>query len=385
MDGGKFFGAFRASSGITDAVVLNHVPVGCNWGAGMFKSFSNQSDIRNACTVMHEREIVFGGEESLREALIRADRLYDAPLILVVAGDVPCIIGDDIEAVIGSVSLKKDVIWLEAAGFRGSMRSGYEDALINLVPVMEQCDQAANSVNFIGFCPDDFKVEADLREIKRLMMDSGVAVNSVISNCSYEELKMAPAAELNVVIGQGTELAKQMKDKFGIPYIEVGYPYGLRGSRDLIDAVSDHMGLGRDLDREIDLQPFEKIYLYLNDIYGTPTSVVGDFHAKSMAEFLCRELGFEIEVLSTLDDDYNFEEEVKNSNSAILFGTSFEQDLAKEMRIPLVRFSYPIFDQVWIYDDAPYAGLRGAVCLTETILNTVMGFEDKLSDLELRA
>jgi nitrogenase molybdenum-iron protein alpha/beta subunit len=385
MDGGKFFGAFRASSGITDAVVLNHVPVGCNWGAGMFKSFSSQSDIRNACTVMHEREIVFGGEESLREALIRADRLYDAPLILVVAGDVPSIIGDDIEAVVGSVSLKKDVIWMEAAGFRGSMRSGYEDALINLVPVMAQCDLAANSVNFIGFCPDDFKVEADLREIKRMMTNYGVTINSIISNCSYEELKRAPAAELNVVIGQGTELAKQMKDKFGIPYIEVGYPYGLRGSWDLIDAVSDHMGLGKDLEREINLHPLEKIYLYLNDIYGTPASVIGDFHAKPMADFLRRELGFDIEVLSTLDDDYNFEEQVRTSNSSILFGTSFEQELAKDMRIPLVRFSYPVFDQVCIYEDAPYAGLRGAVCLIESVLNSVMGFEDKLADLELRA
>ncbi len=30
-----------------------------------------------------------------------------------------------------------------------------------------------------------------------------------------------------------------------------------------------------------------------------------------------------------------------------------------------------------MYDDAPYAGFRGAVCLTETILNAVMSFGTK--------
>jgi nitrogenase molybdenum-iron protein alpha/beta subunit len=109
MDGGKFFGAFRACSGIKDAVTLTHVPVGCNWGAAMFKSTSNQPDIRQACTVMHEREIVFGGEEALREALLRADKLYNTPLLAVVAGDAPAIIGDDVEAVIDSVALNKDL------------------------------------------------------------------------------------------------------------------------------------------------------------------------------------------------------------------------------------------------------------------------------------
>ncbi len=168
MGGDKFFGAYRAFSGIKDAVVLNHAPVGCNWGAGMFKTISNQADVRQACTVMHEREVIFGGEESLRRALERADKLYNAPLLLVIAGNVPSIIGDDVEGIIDSLPLKKDVVWMEAAGFSGSMRSGYEEALLRLAPLMDECDMTEGSVNLIGFCPDDFKVEADVKEIKRV-------------------------------------------------------------------------------------------------------------------------------------------------------------------------------------------------------------------------
>ena len=379
MDGGKFFGAFRGCSGIMDAVVLTHVPVGCTWGAAMFKSTSNQPDIRHACTVMHEREIVFGGEDALREALVRADQLYNTPLFAVVSGDAPAITGDDIEGVIDSVALNKEVVWVDAAGFKGTMEKGYEEALVQLAQLVKECDTIKNSVNLIGFCPDDFKVDADIKEITRLLNLAGVKVNCVISKCSLDEFVNAPAAELNVVLGQGTELANYMKKEFGVPYIEVDYPYGLEGTTDFINAICRQLQVGdKEKELNLDLEPFKRIYLYLHELYGTPVSVLGDFHAGPMARFLDRELGFDIEVLASNEDDYFiFEESVRDSNTTILFGGSFERNIAKELSIPLVRFTYPVFDHVCVYDDAPYAGFRGAVCLTETILNAVMGFGDK--------
>ena len=377
MDGGKFFGAFRACSGIKDAVVLAHVPVGCNWGAMILKSTSNQHDIRQACTVMHEREMVFGGENALKEALIHADKLYDSPLITVVAGDASAMIGDDVEAVINSISvnLKKEVMWMDAAGFKGTMREGYEEALVHLAQMMKERNVIKKSVNLIGFSPDDFKVDADIKEIKRLLNSAGIRVNCVISNCSFDEFVNAPAAELNVVMGQGTELAEHMKKAFGVPYLEVDYPYGLEGTKEFINTICEHLGIGCDTEQEFDLEPFKRIYLYLHELYGTPVSVIGDFHAEPIAHFLDCELGFDIEVLASNEDDYfTFEQNVRNSNTTILFGSSFERNIADELRIPLIRFVYPVFDHVCVYEDAPYAGFRGAVCLTETILNAVMSF-----------
>lgn len=381
MEGGRFFGAFRACSGITDAVVLNHVPVGCNWGVGMFNNISQQTDIRHACTVVHEREIVFGGEEALKRALTLADKTYDTPLLVVISGDVPSIIGDDVQSVIDSLSLKKDVLWLEAAGYKGSMKDGYGDALVTLGSLMKECDVKKRSVNLIGLCPDDFKVHADLNEIKRIIEALDISVNSTISMCSLEEFCAAPAAELNVVMGQGVELAKNMKDDFGIPYIEVDYPYGLEGSLKFLEALSGHLDVEYFAEKYIDLEPFKRTYLYLHEMYGTNVSVIGDIRCNPMADFLERELGFEIEVRSHFDEDYSsFEEDVRKSNTMVLFGSSFERGLARELQIPLMRFVYPVFDQVCMCDYAPYAGLRGAVFLTESIINSVMGFDGKSRD-----
>lgn len=141
------------------------------------------------------------------------------------------------------------------------------------------------------------------------------------------------------------------------------------------------MDMGYDLEKDLNTEPFRKVYLNLSELYGTPVSVIGDFHAKSLADFLDRELGFEIEVLSSVEGDPDqFEQDVKGSNTTMLFGSSFEQKIARDLKIPLLRFSYPVFDQVCIYDEAPYAGIRGAVCLTEAIINAIMGFGDKLKN-----
>ena len=375
MDGGKFFGAFRACSGIKDAIVINHVPIGCDWGVSIFKNASNHREMRkHACTVLDERDVVFGGEDKLKKALKRADMLYDTPLLIVLAGDVPSIIGDDIDSVIKSASIDKEVIWMEAAGFKGTMREGYEDALLCMAKLMRERNTCKGSINIIGLCRDDYKFDADIKEIKQLINDAGIKINCIMSSCSVDELKNAPAAELNVVVGQGIKLAKFMKNEFSIPYVEVNYPYGLEGTGRFVSTICENLGKEYESHQTANLKPFEMMYLYMQELYATPVSIIGDMHAKSMSDFLEEELGFDIRVRSSFEDNYHeFEKKVRESDTSIIFGSSFERNIAKEMKIPLIRFNYPVFDQICAYDDAPFAGFKGAVCLTETIVNTVMG------------
>jgi len=374
LDGGRFLGAWRASSGIYDAAVLSHVPIGCNWGAGMLASFSRQQEINHACTILHEREIIFGGESSLERSLLSIASNHNGPVIIVVSGDVPSIIGDDCDAVIRSLNLEKQVALINAPGFMGSMRDGYEDALLDLAGLMKERDTIKKSVNLIGFCRDDYKVDADIREIKRLLSCAGIEVNCTISNCSYEEFLGAPAAELNVVVGQGKRLADQMKKEFAIPYIELEYPYGLQNSHRFVERIRDAIDYCDVAQNELDLESYKRIYVYLNKLYGMPVSVIGDHHSQAMAHFLEEDLGFDVKVLSTFDDP-SFEDRIRNSNSIMIFGCSFELKIAKYLEVPLVRYVYPVFDRV-SFCDAPFAGIRGAQVLIETIVNAALSYGD---------
>jgi nitrogenase molybdenum-iron protein beta chain len=382
LDGGRFLGAYRACSGIRDAVILSHVPIGCQWGARMLGGFLCHKGKKHACTVLHENEIVFGGESALEKTLLNIGSSYESKVVIVVSGDVPSIIGDDCRSVIGCANLDKKVIHIEAPGIKGSMRDGYEDALLGLAQCMMEQEPNRRSVNLIGFCPDDFKVDADIAEIRRLLIHAGIKVNCIMSCCTYEELLRAPAAELNVVLGQGTMVAEFMKREFGTPYIDADYPYGLKATEELIEKIQDNLD-GKstfpestilNFRKEIDLESYKKVYLYLNKLYGTPVSVTGDHHARPMAQFLEGDLGFDIAVLSDYHDRH-FEDRVNDSNSIMVFGSSFELRIAEELGVPLVRFSYPVFDRV-SFSDSPFAGIRGAEVLTECVVNAALSFSD---------
>jgi nitrogenase molybdenum-iron protein beta chain len=110
----KFFGAYRACAGIQDAVTLIHSTTGCQWGTIVLGKTSHLSDIRQGCSVIYEQETIFGGEQSLEEALTQADTLYDTPLIMVITGCVPAITGDDIQAVQKRFSGSSRVITIDS-------------------------------------------------------------------------------------------------------------------------------------------------------------------------------------------------------------------------------------------------------------------------------
>lgn len=78
--------------------------------------------------------------------------------------------------------------------------------------------------------------------------------------------------------------------------------------------------------------------------------------ADGLRRFLEQELGMEVvcfahrEELSDLDDFYR---ELRGSEAALLFGSSFEQDGADELEIPLIRVDYPVFDEVCLPPPPP--------------------------------
>ena len=94
-----------------------------------------------------------------------------------------------------------------------------------------------------------------------------------------------------------------------------------------------------------------------------------------MARFRIRELGMEVacqaerEALTDLED---FFDRVRASETAVLFGSSFEAELAEELEIPLLRYDYPVFDRLCV-TCRPYVGAEGTLCLTEDLLNEIMG------------
>ena len=72
-----------------------------------------------------------------------------------------------------------------------------------------------------------------------------------------------------------------------------------------------------------------------------------------------------------LSDQEDFYRELRGSEAALLFGSSFEQDGADELEIPLIRMDYPVFDEVCL-TPRPHLGGQGTLHLLEDIFRGIM-------------
>lgn len=376
--GCKLFGAYRTVISVRDAAVLIHSSVGCNWGTAAFHTPSRLGDVRQASSVLYEEDIIYGGRAVLEKALGHMTEFYDCSAVFVLTGCVAEIMEDDVEGIIRCFSSPKPILPLKAAGFKGDMASGVADAMKLLVDNMAEKERKEDSVNIIGIFSDDFKGEADLESIKKLL-GSGVDMNSVIPWGNYAEILNAPAAALNIVFEGFEETGAQMERRFGIPYVVVNYPYGIEGSRSFAARVAGALGHGEaDFleERERDtVKKLEPAYGYMHKLYGMPAAVSGDrARANALKGFLENELGMNVEVFrnnSAGDRGDGFEKALRDSGAVMVFGSSYERGISDELDIPLIRCAYPVFDSINIGSRC-YAGFDGTVNLVEDIVNACM-------------
>lgn len=378
LTGCKLFGAYRTAVSVRDAAVLIHSTAGCNWGTSTFHIPSRQKDVRQASSVLYEDDIVYGGCASLEKALGHMSELYDCSAVFVLTGCVAEIMEDNVEAVVRGFSSVRPVLLLKAAGFKGDMASGVDDAMGMLVGHMTEKKRKKDSVNIVGIFSDDYRSDADLNAIRRLLGEE-IEINSVLPYDNYVRLLDAPAAELNVVFEGFEHTGALMEQKFGIPYAVVNYPYGIEGSKSFAGAVTEALGKKggdclKDLERRT-VKRLEMAYGYVHKLYGMPAAVSGDrARAGALKAFLENELGMDVEAFrdgSSGDGTDGFGEALENSGCVIVFGSSYERETAENLGIPLIRYAYPVFDSISI-GDRGYAGFDGTVNLAEDVVNAFM-------------
>jgi nitrogenase molybdenum-iron protein beta chain len=381
--GCKLFGAYRVAISIKDSAVLIHSTIGCNWGTLFFHTPSQLTDIRQSCTVIYEEDLVFGGEKLFKAAMDNALKLYSSKILFVLTGCVPEIMNDDIEGILNSYQNTKPVYLLKSAGFRGDAFLGTADSIDLLISRMTHKAIVKNSINIIGLFSDDFKADADLYNIKTLLSDI-VTVNAVIPYDFYDHIMNAPAAALNVVFDGFELVGEKLQKKFGTPYITVKYPYGIKGSREFAYRIASALPIQpkvKQSEQEIcTIRQLNKISQHIANLRGMPVAVIGDtVRAAGLENFLQNELGMSVEVAidtSKSSNKISYSEQVQQSNAILLFGSSFERNIADQLSIPFMQFTYPVFDKICI-SKSGYTGFEGMLCFVEELLNILFEFNAK--------
>ncbi|MGM0370049.1 MAG: nitrogenase iron-molybdenum cofactor biosynthesis protein NifE [Bacillota bacterium] len=224
-----YCGARVVLNPITDAYHIVHGPIGCSsYTWDIRGSLSSGSDIfRNSfSTDLRETDIVFGGEEKLKAAIAEIVEQHSPKIIFVYSTCVVGVIGDDLQAVCKAAAEEYniEVIPVEAPGFAGSKPSGYKAASKALLKVMDSnvISLEKEGINILG----DFNLAGEMWILESYFEEVGIEVNAKFTgDSSYEEIKKAPQAELNIVqcAGSMTSLAKRMKHKYNIPYVKISF------------------------------------------------------------------------------------------------------------------------------------------------------------------
>ncbi len=379
-DSCRLFGAYEAVSGIRDNVVLIHSVIGCNFGTMSFHITRDMSDMRQSCTVISDKDIIFNGEGSLREAIENVTELYSPKSITVISGCVSAIIGDDINSVISEYKNILPIFHIDGVGFKGNFEEGYEDALLEFAKntVIDVNKEDGPAINLLGLNYDDFKLEPDMKEFRR-MLNNKVKINCITADCSIEQFSTMGKASLNLVFKRGKKLGEFLKSRLNTEFIQLDYPYGIKGAHNFLNAIGGHFNINFEYEKEFikneTLDRLKKAYAYIQAFYGLPVCVFGnEGRAMGLKVFLEEELGMEVVCLGINKGSFSMEDfmdEACKSDASLIFGTSFEGELSDRMEIPLIRYHYPVFDRISI-SDTPYVGGKGAIHMTEDILHYII-------------
>jgi len=236
---------------ITDAIHLVHGPIACagnSWDNRGARSSGSQLYRRGFTTELLQNDVVFGGEKKLHRAILDLAARYagEAKAIFVYATCVTAMTGDDVEAVCKAAAAEVPipVIPVNTPGFIGDKNIGNRLAgellLEHVIGKAEPATLTPYDVNLIG----EYNIAGDLWGMLPLFERLGIRILSCVSgDARFEDLRYAHRAKLNVIICSKslTNLARKMRKRWGIPYLEESF-YGMTDTAKAL----------RDMARELD-------------------------------------------------------------------------------------------------------------------------------------
>ena len=215
-------GAAMAVRGISDAMMLIIGTDECTYYTKHFSVHAeNFGGLNGRCVsvALDGHDVTFGCVQKVTDAFAEMMEEHHPRAVFLVTTCVVEIIGDDIDALAGSLSERYGlpVMAVHTEHFKCENHlPGVERTMTACFDVMRphECD---GSVNLLGQRMGDFE-ETELCGVLR---EAGVRIGLRLPcGCSVEDIRNAPAARVNIVVDDtALPLARKMRQAFGTPYV----------------------------------------------------------------------------------------------------------------------------------------------------------------------
>ncbi len=284
---------------LTRALLIVHSPLGCCSGmAGMAGVSASNRASRGLSveekpfihTNMDEFDVVNGGVEKLKRAVIYADQEYHPEVIVIANGCVPGIIGEDIEAVVRELEtqISARIVPVHCEGFKSRfVSSGYDAANHGILKYLirepkeypQLTEEAQIKYDFakkyrtsrtVNIFNVGSNSNGDEVELSRLVSALGLIPKVVPLHCTVDDLDHLGEAALNVSICATHDdyLLGHLKERFGTEYILDVLPIGINCTNEWIRKIAAHFHLEKEAERLIEqenkelleaIQPFAEV------------------------------------------------------------------------------------------------------------------------------
>lgn len=232
--------AFDVLSKIEDAAIIVNGAIGCgNIGLSEIDEVFGWYS-----TNLVERDTILGGDDKLREAILRAYEEQHPKAIFIIGTPVVAINNDDINSVILELEdeIGIPIINIYTDGFKSKTPvTGYDIVTHSLLKYLvdKEPDTTEDFVNIISFSEDIEDVAAIAKSFKAIGIDYQVLPRF----STIDEIKAASRAKATVVLNpeEGDYLAKELEEVYDVPYIVSEAPIGFRGTKAFLLKIASYL------------------------------------------------------------------------------------------------------------------------------------------------
>ena len=325
--------SMAALMSLEDSVFISHSPQGCVGCAIMavdmyrvgqiHRGIRNVKNPRLIVTNIDQKNVVFGGEKKLREAVDKAVERYSPKLAFVFASCASGIIGDDIDAICAELQTEYPdtlIIPIHCEGFKSKIcASGFDAAFISINKYILKDKKLPKQEGLINLFAPTTVSYADQKEMERMLHLLGAEVNYIPFYSSLEKIKKIPAAQASTSICKvfADEFMKTLWEDYEIPYSHTVMPIGIRNTDKWYRGIAKVIGKEKEVE-EIIAKEHERIEPLVKKIrdrlQGKRVFICGGTGRSFAAAALIDDFGMKLVGLETptYDDDAQIDIEYLN-------------------------------------------------------------------------
>jgi nitrogenase molybdenum-iron protein alpha/beta subunit len=407
-------GAAAFFAGIGDAIMVDNGPLWCYFYALRYLEKSCPSvRSRFFCSQPDNHAIVYGSEECLLEILATVKEMCQPAVLLIENSCSLGLIGDDLAGIAHQANLSCPVLCLDSGGLIGEYGDGYRAAsklYFESLPLKPRDVVLPHTVNLLGCTVGYYNAENDLQELKRLLTLAGFDVLACPgAGSNVAEIAGMTQAELNLVVHDelGLELAKQLKQEYGMPYLSLLPPYGLDGTQNWLKKIAQALWVNEinltAVKKEIEhtQQFLQNRILELQQLWGdlwyektvlvAPVSIAVGLAKALRSEWLdtdqviikltdgdlSEKIPAEIdEVFLSGESGADVAKHLTGLTTGLLLASSNEKALLQRQGVKNIvchNITLPVYDEV-ILGGQPFMGVRGTAYMLEQLWNRYTAF-----------